>query len=389
MTILILLVFLILSWQFLLSQFSLFSNVFLLLSFILIYNNGNYEQKRNIIVILWIVFLFSSYSLIMQNAPSLIMRFALIVIFVLSAYSLNVNCINSRMLLKGVFILSLISCLCVIIFEFLLLFYFGDVEKKIIRNEVINANMGDIYPSGGLYKIQVRGLPIIPFLYMYSYVGDLFPVKYNNLFRFIFLSAIVFAGNFAYIIGLLLFHGLLFFHGMKQRKNFYKRIALLFFLIISLSAPFISYVTDVYESKKDMSNAIRIEQTTLLLDDLNSDVVSLFMGRGLGNTIDISTHFRDYKDNVYFELQVIYILNQLGIIPFLLFLIANFYFVYKYLPDVKIKIVYLGYVSYAVTNPYIMDTTQIIVIILLLIAQNQNSNSFKSNEKSYLCLSSV
>lgn len=325
----------------------------------------------------------------MQNVPSLIIRFALICLFVLSAYSLNVNCVNSRVLLKGIFYLSLISCLCIIIFEFLLLFYFSDAEKGVIRNEVINANMGDIYPSGGLYKIQLRGLPIIPFLYMYSYVSDLFPVKYNYLFRVIFLSAILFAGNFAYILGVLLFHGLLFFHGMKQRKNFHKRIILLFFLIISLSAPFISYVIDVYESKKEMSNAIRIEQTTLLLEDLNSGVLSLFMGKGLGNTINVSTHFRDYTDNVYFELQIVYILNQLGIIPFLLFLIANIYFVYKYLPNAKIKIVYLGYVSYAVTNPYIMDTTQIIVIILLLIAQNQYSNSFKSNEKGHLCLSSV
>lgn len=386
-TCLIIIIFVILSWQFLLSQFSILSNIFLLILFFLMYNNGRNEQKKEMIISILIVSFLAGYSLIMQNEVSLIVRFALIIMFVLFAYMVNVNCINSRMLLKGVFIISLVLCVSVVFFEFLLLFYLGESEKQMIRNEALNTDMGDIYPSGFLYKIQLRGLPIIPFLYMYSYVSDLFPVKYKQFFRFIFLLTIVFAGNFAYLLGLLVFHALLYFYGMRKRRLFYKRVVLAFFIIVSLGFPFISYVTEVYESKKEMSNAIRVEQTNLLLEDLGSDVISLIMGRGLGNTIDVSTHFRDYTGNVYFELQLVYILNQLGVIPFFLLIMANVYFVCRYMTDNKIKIAYLGYVTYAVTNPYIMDTTQIIVIILLLVAQNKKNIVY--NEKGYLCISSI
>ena len=90
--------------------------------------------------------------------------------------------------------------------------------------------------------------------------------------------------------------------------------------------------------------------------------------------MDVTTHFRSYVGATYYELQVLYILNQLGVIPILLFILVNILFVFKYMPDTKIKMVYAGYILYAITNPYIIDTNQVVVIITLLSAQYQLSN---------------
>ena len=133
-------------------------------------------------------------------------------------------------------------------------------------------------------------------------------------------------------------------------------------------------VDAVFEEKKDESNAMRIEQAVLLLEDLSRNPMTLLGGAGLGNTVDVTTHFRSYVGATYYELQVLYVLNQLGLVSFLVFILVNILFVFKYMPDTKIKMVYAGYVLYAVTNPYIIDTNQVVVIITLLSAQYQISN---------------
>ena len=37
------------------------------------------------------------------------------------------------------------------------------------------------------------------------------------------------------------------------------------------------------------------------------------------------------------------------------------------MPDTKIKMVYAGYILYAVTNPYIIDTNQVVVYYYIII----------------------
>ena len=154
----------------------------------------------------------------------------------------------------------------------------------------------------------------------------------------------------------------------------YKRLFIACVILLTIGGGFFSYINIVLEEKKDESNAIRVEQATLLLEDLNETPVTLLMGKGLGNTVDVTTHFRSYVGATYYELQVLYILNQLGIIPFLIFILVNILFVFKYMPNMKIKIVYASYILYAITNPYIMDTNQVVVIIALLCAQYHLSN---------------
>ena len=158
----------------------------------------------------------------------------------------------------------------------------------------------------------------------------------------------------------------------------YKRLFIGLVILFTIGGGIIFYIDAVFEEKKDESNAMRIEQAILLLEDLSRNPITLLGGAGLGNTVDVTTHFRSYVGATYYELQVLYILNQLGLVSFLVFILVNILFVFKYMPDTKIKMVYAGYILYAVTNPYIIDTNQVVVIITLLSAQYQISNHLPS-----------
>ena len=136
--------------------------------------------------------------------------------------------------------------------------------------------------------------------------------------------------------------------------------------------------------KSDESSAIRIEQATLLLKDLGESPITLIMGKGMGNTLSVQTSFRDYTDNIYFELQILYILNQLGIIAFIIFSLYNIYLTITKIKYKELIFVYLFYIMYAITNPYIFDTNHIIVILTLCSISNYLTNK-KYNNSLPLC----
>ena len=92
------------------------------------------------------------------------------------------------------------------------------------------------------------------------------------------------------------------------------------------------------------------------------------MGKGLGNTVSEKTNYRDYTGNIYFELQTFYFFNQLGIINFISFILLNLFFAYTKIRDPRLLFVYLCYILYAFTNPYILDSNQVIVILTLVMA---------------------
>lgn len=330
--------------------------------------------------------LLGSYSIIMQNDVSLIIRFSLILFFVINAYYINSAYLPTN-LFRYIFVISFPVCLSLIIFEVLLFSYFDDATISFFRHQALNRKMGDIYFSNFYYKIQLKGLAILPFIYMLSYVVDIFPYSYKQFFRFIYLLAILIAGNFAYMLAILFFHSLFYFTGIAKSKVFFRRICLYLVVALCVAIAFVPYALNVLEEKKDFSNALRIEQASLLIENMGENVVTFVCGQGLGNTLDKVTSFRDYREDIYYELQVLYFLNQLGTFPFLLFLIGNIVLVYKFMPSTKVKVVYLSYVFYAVTNPYIMDTTQVFVIIMLLLAQRQILNKSILNEKNNMCIS--
>jgi hypothetical protein len=125
------------------------------------------------------------------------------------------------------------------------------------------------------------------------------------------------------------------------------------------------YVKDVLARKSEASLSTRWDQSAVLMDNLTEGVVYTIFGRGLGNTVDVVTPARDYRGDYYFELQTLYILNQIGIFGFLIFIIYNLRIIFVNYKKSYLVFLYFCYIIYSVTNPYIFDSVNVAVIFIL------------------------
>ena len=321
------------------------------------------------------------YSIIAENNIPTIIRFIIVLWSIGTAYYIRLPI----QILKIIVYLSLIQCFVIIGFEFFMVFLKNEKLCTLIRNYVLLIGWGDIYTLNGIYyKIQIKGNAILPFIYMLSYSYRIFPQRYDILFKLIFFISIIFSGQFAFLIAIVAFHVYFLFRRINNNKRLlYISYSFLLFLSITF-VPIYNYIKQTLEMKSDESSAIRIEQATLLLKDLGESPITLIMGKGMGNTLSVQTSFRDYTDNIYFELQILYILNQLGIIAFIIFSLYNIYLTITKIKYKELIFVYLFYIMYAITNPYIFDTNHIIVILTLCSISNYLTNK-KYNNSLPLC----
>lgn len=314
-------------------------------------------------ILCWCSFLVF-YALLQGNEVTLVARFILIIFFLLTAYFII---LPSRMV-KLLFALTLLQCIFLIGLEFILLLFFNLETYEPLRHYFINQGWGDVYTfTGHFYNIPVKGNALLPFVYMLSYFIPVFPQKRKSFFRCIYLLAIVFAGNFAYLISLFVFHFMLFFLQNESFRQLQLKILALSFLIILFFIPGLIFVENVMSKKVD-SMGTRQDQVEVLLRDIGQENTTIWLGKGLGNTVSEKTNYRDYTGNIYFELQTFYFFNQLGIVNFISFILLNLFFAYTKIRDPRLLFVYLCYILYAFTNPYILDSNQVIVILTLVMA---------------------
>jgi hypothetical protein len=118
------------------------------------------------------------------------------------------------------------------------------------------------------------------------------------------------------------------------------------------------YVSHQYEAKKVISNATRTDQAKVLLTTGN-----IISGNGFGTSIHSVTKFRDYTDDIYFELQTLYIINQIGLIGYFLFMLCTIYIFYNH--NKRMLPVYIIYLLYTFWNPYCFDTTHMVAAFFL------------------------
>ncbi|MGK4475902.1 hypothetical protein [Aeromonas molluscorum] len=123
----------------------------------------------------------------------------------------------------------------------------------------------------------------------------------------------------------------------------------------------------ILKSTGDVSSiGTRFDQARVLINDMSGNIFSVLFGNGLGHTINIKTMARDYADNVYFELQFLYILNQIGFVGMVILVIFHLKLVFNFLKSKKITLIYICYVGYALINPYMFDSNHCVVLILLM-----------------------
>ena len=350
------------------NSYSFIMNISLILFFIFNYRyiliNINKDKilKQLFFLTIGISLLMIFYSIYLENEPSLIIRFYLIIVLIFLAYFVKPD---KKYINIFIFFIG-IQALFLICFEVYLMANFSIDTYYPIRHFFLNNNWGDVYTYNGIiWKIQLKGNALLPFAFFISMVY--YKGFKRSLIAGLFFVATLVAGNFAYILGIILFLGLYYIYSKRwtiQKIVLNGFIGII--LTIVLFNPTYNYFSIVVEQKSGYSNSTRIDQTNVLVENMNKNLVTILFGQGLGNTVDVKTEWRDYSGAIYYELQAFYIMNQLGILFFTFFIFINIllaYYIFKYK---LLFIVYASYIFYALFNPYFLDTSHIVVIIILL-----------------------
>lgn len=350
------------------NSYSFIMNISLILFFIFNYRyiliNINKDKilKQLFFLTIGISLLMIFYSLYLENEPSLIIRFYLIIVLIFLAYFVKPD---KKYINIFIFFIG-IQALFLICFEIYLMANFSIDTYYPIRHFFLNNNWGDVYTYNGIiWKIQLKGNALLPFAFFISMVY--YKGFKRSLIAGLFFVATLIAGNFAYILGIILFLGLYYIYSKRwtiQKIVLNGFIGII--LTIVLFNPTYNYFSNVVEQKSGDSNPTRIDQTNVLVENMNKNLVTILFGQGLGNTVDVKTELRDYSGVIYYELQAFYIMNQSGILFFTFFILINILLAYYMFKYKLLFIVYASYIFYALFNPYFLDTSHIVAIIILL-----------------------
>ncbi len=344
-----------------------------LFGFPLILKNLIYSKNKTIVLLsfcmLIIICIHSLYSLFTTANPLGVLRFFFILILIILAYYLKLP----KYFVNWFYLFTILQSLFLIIFEIYLVFFSSPSERVIIRQFFLNYHLGDVYTYNNyFFRIQILGNPLIPvafFLSVYS--------KKNIIIKIILFLGVLISANFAFYIATFLF--LVGYYTFMKAKNNLKLInnfIKIFTVIILTLYPMMKYVNYIL-SKKAHSMSVRCDQFNVLINDMSGSILTILFGKGLGHIVNVRTSFRDYSKSYYFELQTIYVLNQLGLLAFIyyfaiLFIAYNLY-------QKEIFYIYLCYIIYAITNPYILDVTHIVVILTLNILNNRRKYEFRKS----------
>ena len=134
---------------------------------------------------------------------------------------------------------------------------------------------------------------------------------------------------------------------------------------------FFIYSIRVMDTKAAFANAVRFSQAEILLD------TNIVLGDGLGHAVSGIGFGRVYNGNIYFELQTLYIFNQIGATGIFLFYALTFLLCMDSRQKMKAYLIYLVYTFW---NPYCFDSTHIIALLII----SNALNSFAGNGKKVL-----
>jgi hypothetical protein len=361
-------------------------SIFVAVNFFFLIRINYAEHKINIWEFLFFLLLLASilgYSIVQGNSPLIILRFFFIIALINGVLLFRVGNIWHINIFKYTYTLQAIVVISIAI----LMPIIFDLETFIpIRNLVKSNGWGDIYSFQGVfYRVQILGNALLPILFFLTYI-DYRESDSRNLFMVIIsIVGCVFAGNLAFYLGIFIF--ILLYELKKIGKlsvhiNKYKFLILLLFLLIC--PLFINYVFNLIQMKSvgdGGSIGARLDQIEVLLDALNRNYYTLLFGHGIGFTLDVETSIRSYKGSIYFELQMLYFLVQLGIIPFLIIVGFNIYLFLSRITNFNCRLIYFIYLLYSSANPYFLDSSHVAVLILLLALNSSNSVKYLNHKR--------
>ena len=222
--------------------------------------------------------------------------------------------------------------------------------------------VGDIYIINGIPRVQLVGSS----LFVMAFLIDLYKKRKITPFGILMIIGALITGNSAYILGIAV--GFFFFFLPTLNKwrmgHSWKALIVIPLIIVGIIL-FVRFSISTMGEKSATSNIVRIEQARILLD------TNPAIGDGLGHQIYGTAGSHIYSgDNTYFELQTLYIFNQIGTIGLILFYVLTIsVFLGKQRPFMLY--LYLSYLIYSFFNPYCFDSTHIMVMVLI---SNSNLN---------------
>ncbi|MEI8597170.1 hypothetical protein P4S64_04230 [Vibrio sp. M60_M31a] len=173
-------------------------------------------------------------------------------------------------------------------------------------------------------EFNCLGMLSSPFLFFLSYYHYRSKNNENKSIIFVLFSFIgaVFCGNLTFFIAMFLFVFSYEVVTLKRKLYVIQKYKVYFFSTVFLLSPiFLNYIFSMVLLKTDgdtSSMGMRYDQFNVLISDLNLNYLTLLFGNGLGHTLSVVS-LRDYTEDIYYELQSVYFLNQLGFINALLF----------------------------------------------------------------------
>lgn len=368
-----------------LNAYSTLGNVFLigLLLVSFFWKNRDIETSSKAaikIIFIWSIFLLAYAVLIRENSINLIFRFYTIILCLLLSHWVHLPFVVTK---KIFFFFILLQCVVLIAIEAVMNLFFSINNYLPFRFFFQDQGWGDVYTYDGFfYRVQIKGNALIPFAFFLTFLKD-YTFKHRRTLQIILLISSVIAGNFAYLIAIFVFFVLWYlFSDLRKRKLRNKIIIFSFIFALSVGSV-VKYTQETLDRKSGYSLGTRKDQVDVLIMDTQKDIYTFLLGKGLGNNVTTKGLFRDYTDNVYFEIQAMYFFNQLGLINSLIFISFLLYLAIKKIFYKDLLFIYLCYVIYAITNPYILDTTQIAVILILISISNERK------QKNRLCNSTI
>ncbi len=328
---------------------------------------GVYRQSIKSFSLFFIFLIFlSGYSISQGNDISLNIRFFIILLLINLIPTLR---FEEGIYLKTFNVIFTIQAIIVIILGFSLPFIFELESYLPFRHFITSNGWGDIYTYNGyIYKIQIVGNALLPFALFLSFFrykkGEC-----SGLNVCIYILAIFFCGNLAfYLFTVAFFIGFYVLDSnLKIKASISTCIYFILFFVCMCVFLFYTYNMIVMKSTGDVSSiGTRFDQAQVLISDMSYNISSVLLGNGLGHTIDVKTMARDYTDNIYFELQFLYILNQIGFVGMVMLTIFHLKLIFNFLKNKKIILIYLCYIGYALINPYMFDSNHCVVLILLM-----------------------
>lgn len=354
--------------QFPLSAYSTLGNIFLigLLFVSFFWKNKTIDtssKKTMKLIFIWSVFLLTYATLIRENSINLVFRFYIIILCLLLSHWVHLPLIATKRIF---FFFILLQCFVLIVIEAIMNLFFSINNYLPFRFFFMEQGWGDVYTYDGFfYRVQIKGNALIPFAFFLTFLKD-YTFKYRRTLQIILLISSIIAGNFAYLIGIFIFIIFWYLFNDLRKRKFRNRIIIFSFVFVLSMGSVIEYTQDILDRKSGYSLGTRSDQVDVLIRDVQKDISTFLLGKGLGNNITIKTSFRDYTDNLYFEIQAMYFFNQLGLINSLIFIFFLLFLAIKKIFYKDLLFIYFCYIIYGVTNPYILDTTQTTVILILI-----------------------